>query len=210
MSITNTELRDVGNGRTGKSKSQDEINVFVKSWVKDLSTRGVVLEFEESVTLVDKQAKYLFLAFPNAATIQPKKIDVVTVVDENDKESEPFEFITWARYKDRLSQGFSPDKPSEYTIFSNAIYIWPGPNVPEFATLNVSGTYHHLESTTILYPDRYKECGYQYIIYKIYESFGYLHRAKTKAHFENYEFERSKVMTGDSRSKQHVQRYSDI
>ncbi len=210
MSITNTELRDVGNGRTGRSKSQAEIDVFVKSWVQDLSTRGVILDFEETVTLVDEQVKYLFSGFPNAATIMPKNIDVVTIIDANDKESGPFERINWARYKERVGQGTSPGKPSEYTDFNNALYIWSQPAVPEFTSLKVSGQYYHLESTTILYPDRYKECGYQYIIYKIYESLGYLHRKKTRAHLALYESELAKVMTSDSRRKAHAVRYTDI
>lgn len=100
MSITNTELRTIGNERTGRSKSQDDIDKFVKSWVADLSTRGIALEATEDETLVNEQANYVeATVFANAF----KNNVVVTVINSSAKESEPLLEISWNRYKERLA-----------------------------------------------------------------------------------------------------------
>ena len=206
MSITPAELRTIGNERTGRSKSQTDIDKFVKSWVADLTTRGIVLEASEDVTLTDEQANYLESALTNAFKEGP----VVTVIDDDDNESKPLLEISWHRYKERVGQGVTPGKPQEFTRFNDTFYLWPAPDTDNYPTLRISGTIYHTDSTTISYADRFRECGIQYVIYKIYESLGYLYRPKTTAHFQSYEFELDKLLKSESRKRHHSVGYNDI
>ena len=206
MSITAVELRSIGNGRTGRAKSQDEINVFVKSWVADLTTRGIVIEASEDVTLTDEQPNYVESGLTNAF----KEAPVVTIIDSDSNESEPLCEISWHRYKERVAQGDNPGRPKEFVRFNNTFYLWPAPDTDNYPTMRISGTIHHTDTTTIVYADRFRECGIQYIIYKIWESLGYLYRPKASAHFQSYEFELDKLLRSESRKRQHFVRYNDI
>lgn len=206
MSITAIEFRSIGNDRTGRAKSQAEIDVFVKSWVADLTTRGIVIEASEDVTLVNERAYYPESALTNAF----KEAPVVTIIDSDDNESEPLSEISWHRYKERVAQGDNPGRPKEFVRFDNTFYLWPVPNTDNYPTLRISGTIHHTDSTTIVYANRFRECGIQYIIYKIWESFGYLYRPKASAHFQSYEFELDKLLRSESRKRQHNVQYNDI
>ena len=206
MTITAAELRTIGNDRTGRVKSQADIDKFVKSWVADLTTRGIVLEATEDVTLVNEQANYIESAFTNLF----KGNLVVTVLDTNSNESNPFLEISWDRYKQRVAQSVASGKPREFVRFNDTFYLWPAPLIANYPTLRISGTIHHSDSTTISYPDRFRECGIQYIIYKIWESFGYLYRPKASAHFQSYEFELNKLLSGESRKRHHSVAYNDI
>ena len=206
MSITATELRSIGNGRTGRAKTQDDIDVFVKSWVADLTTRGIVLEASEDLTLVDEQANYAESGLTNLF----KEGLVITVLDTDDDESSPLLEISWNRYKERVGQAVTPGKPAEFVRFNDTLYLWPKPDTDNYPTLRISGTIYHADSTTISYADRFRECGIQYIIYKIYESLGYLYRPKALAHFQSYESELNKLLSSESRKRHHSVKYNDI
>jgi len=206
MSITAEELRTIGNERSGRSKSQADIDKFIKSWVADLTIRGIILEATEDVDLEDEQPNYLESEFDNLF----KNGLVVTVIDSNDNESKPLLEISWHRYKERVGSGDAPGKPREFTRFGGSLYVWPKPDADQYPTLRLSGKIYHSDSTTIVYADRFRECGIQYIIYKIYESLGYLHRETAQAHFRNYEFELQKLLSSESNRRHHNVGYNDI
>src|SRR3990172_9275463 len=101
MSITAASLLSIGNERTGRNESQADVDKFITSAVADLSTRGIALEAEETVTLTTSDPSYLESAFTNTF----KKINAITIVDSDSNESDPLTEISWQRYKERGGQG---------------------------------------------------------------------------------------------------------
>ena len=204
MSITAASLLAIGNERTGRSESQADVDKFITSAVADLSTRGIALEAEETVTLTTSDPSYLESAFTNPF----KKIDAITIVDSDSNESDPLTEISWQRYKERVAQGTANDKPKEYARFAETIYIWPPPNATTYPSMKISGTIYHADSTTISFANRFRECLTQYVIAKIYEKYGISEKAKY--HIALYADEFNKLL-GDQNSKEiSMVRYNDI
>src|SRR3990167_1685406 len=205
MTITASESRTIGNERTGRSESQDDIYKFIKAAVHDLSSRGINLEAEETVTLVDSQSNYVESAFSNTF----KKIDAITIIDSANTESAPLDEISWQRYKERVSQSISDDKPKEYARFNNTIFLWPPPEAADYPSIKISGSIYHEDSTTISFANRFREALTQYVIFKIYEKYG-VGETKGKLHANLYNDEFNKLV-GDQNSKEvSIQRYNDI
>lgn len=206
MTITAAELLTISNERTGRSEAQADVDKFIKSCVHDLTSRGIVLEAEETEALVTSQANY---SETSLLTNSFKKINAITILDSNSKESEPLEEISWQRYKERVAQETANDKPKEYARFNETIYIWPPPNATSYPSMKISGTIYHADSTTISFANRFRECMSQYVIAKIYEKYG-MAETKGKIHMALYADEFNKLF-GDQNSKEvSVQRYSDI
>ena len=201
--ITAAELLAQANLEAGRAET--DIDWFVKEWVSDLTIQGVFLEGEESVVLVDEQPNYLESAFTNLF----KKINAITIVDTDDGESDPLTEISWQRYKERVAQTVSPGKPREYCRFNDTVFLWPKPDVDLYPSMNVSGTVHHADSTTIAYPDRFRKCGLFYMIFRIYAKYGY---AETKgvAPFKIYEIEVEKIKANQSTKRVSTVGYNDI
>src|SRR3990167_2145889 len=189
MTITAAELRTIGNERTGRSESQDDVDKFIKSGVTDLSTRGIALEAEETETLVDNTPNYAESGLSNSF----KKINAITILDSDSNESAPLDEISWQRYKERVSQEIAKDKPREYARFNSTLYLWPPPNATNYPSMKVSGTIYHADSTTISFSDRFRECLTQFVIYKIYEKYG-LGDSKGKLHMSLYADEFNKLL----------------
>ncbi len=205
MSITAVELRTIGNERTGRAESQSDIDKFVKSWVADLTSRGITLEAEETVNFVDEQPNYIESAFTNNF----KKIDAITVMHTDNTESPPLREISWQRYKERVSQDTAPGKPKEYARFNETIYVWPNVDADTYDEMKISGTIYHADSTIISYADRFRECGIQYIIFKIYEKYGLI-KSKGVVHTALYKSEFDKLFSDQNTKENHTVRYNDI
>lgn len=206
MTITASELRTIGNERTGRSEAQADIDKFVKSWVADLSSRGIVLEAEEELTFVDEQPNYVESGLTNLF----KKIAAITVEDTDGNEEKPCMEISWQRYKERIAQYTQPGKPKEYARFNKTLFFWPPPKIANYPKANVSGTIHHADSTTISYADRFREAGAQYIIGKIQEKYLGPDHSKTKGHFALYDYEARKLKALQDNSEVNVVGYNDI
>ena len=205
MSILNTELRSIGNARTGRAKTQAEIDEYIKNWVNDLTLRGIFLEGEEEVNFVDEQPNYVESAFTNTY----KRIVAITVEDTDGDESKPLLEISWPRYKERIAQGVDAGKPREYARFNDTIFVWPKPDADLYPLMNISGSIYHSDSTTISYPTRFRKCGIEYIIFSIYASFGYA-ETKGKPHWLLFETEVAKMLSDQSTKEKHSIRYTDI
>lgn len=207
MSITAEELRTIGNAETGRSETQDQIDKYVKEWAHELTTKGIVLEAEEDITLVDEQPNYVEATYLTTNTF--KKISAITIVDTNDEESPPLEEISWQRYKERNAQSSTPTKPSEYARFNKTLFLWPPPDTDLYPTARVSGTIRHADSTTISYHERFRKCASMYIIFRIHMKYGYAD-TKGKPFFGLYENSREDLMSDQSTREVSVQRYNDI
>lgn len=204
MALTNTELLAIGNERTGRSESQVDVDKFVKSFVHDLSIRGVWVEGEETKALVDSTPDYAESGLANSYN----KILAITILDTNSKESSPLEEISWKKYKERVAQAVSDGKPSEYCRFKDTLYLWPQPDFALYPNMKVSGTIFHSDSTTIAFNERFRECASQYIIMKIYEKFGMTD--KRKEYLATYRLERSALVSMQANQRISRQRYNDI
>ena len=205
MTITPAELLAIGNERTGRAETQAQVDKFIKSWVHDLTLRGVKLEAEESVTLVDEQPNYV----ESALTNKFKKIDVITILDTDGEENAPLDEISWQRYKERVAEGHAAGEPKEYARFNETVYLWPKPDTGTYPTAKISGTIYHADSTTISYSDRFRECASQFIIFKIHEKYGYA-STKGKPHLDLYEHEVSKIISDQATKEKTFVRYNDV
>jgi hypothetical protein len=173
MAITSSEIRTDANGETSRSETQDQIDKYVKDGMSFLGNNGLVIEGEESISFVDEQPNYVESGFTNSY----KKISVVVVVDSSGNDSEPLREIGWSRYKERVSIGSPKGEPKEYCRYADTVFVWPKPNATTYPTMKLSGDIRHGRTTTISFPDRYKEAILNYVIYRIFKKYTLLERA---------------------------------
>lgn len=201
MTITAAELLSQGNTRTGKSETT--IDYYIKAWVHALTMKGIEVEAENEITLIDDTPNY------DISSYLYKKIKTVSIIDSSSNPRPPLTEISFYQYKVKLSQNHSKCEPKEYALFNNVLYLMPQPNATAYPTMKVAGPVMHADSTTISYPDRYRECGIEFICFKIWEKYG---QANTfgKTHFDLFTNELNGLLAFESSRKKVVPRYSDI
>jgi len=155
MALLVADILTAANSRTGRAESN--INTFMRGVLHELSNRGLALSTEEAFTLTDEDYDIAFTEF----TAKFNKIKVITITDSNDLPSDPLRKINWKQFKERLSQNLAAGEPVEYCIYpefgAKTLYLSPKPDADNYPTANISGTLRHDDTTTISYPEEYRE-----------------------------------------------------
>jgi len=205
MAIAVADILTAANGRTGRAES--DVDTFMKGVLHELSSRGLALSDDEAFSLTTDDADILFTAL----TKKFNKIKIITIDDSNGVPSEPLRRINWDKYQVRLSENLSSSEPTEFCIHppfgAKTLYLSPKPNATNYPTANISGTLIHDDTTTINYPNEYRElliAGVCWLIEAKYKIDG----SKTVARFKAFEREIS-IMWGNVPTIGHV-KYNDI
>jgi len=190
MTLLIADILSLANERTGRSES--DINTFMKGILHDLSTRGLNLEAEETLTLVTDDFDYAFSTFTNKF----KRIKNVVILDSSSVPSSPLTEISWKRYKERLSENLSNGEPIEFciypTLLNEVLYLSPKPNATNYPSAKISGDLKHDDTTTIIFDEKYRELLIEGVCWKIESKYN-VDGEKTKARLELYEIEIQKI-----------------